>query len=534
MTQDAWPQRWFGRPGRATLALFVIGAAPLLLGTVPPLQDLPNHLASAFIAEHLADYPDLQVNGFLRSNALLALWLHLLGGPLGLVGAARLFVAATLLAMAAALAWLGFSLAGPERLPSVTLLAWPMVHGFFVPVGLLNFSVGIAGALGALALARLREREPSTARTVGLAALGMAAWYGHPFPITIATGLVGLEVLLSAPWRSWPRRLALAVGPFVPALLLSVVTAAVHALKPEARPPLIEAGIFYLSPWETVGQLWAHGPAGFSWLEATALLPAAVLAASAWRERARAVPYFRWPAMALLLVAFFALPASLSNWGLFNARMIPFLWAGLLVRAPAALPRAVSRGLAAAAVAYAAAMIVDYHRLERERQAFSAAIPHVAIGARLLPLVFEQHGSAPFTEHLKHDWGWYVLARKTTAPLLFAVERSYPLTYLRWEPPELLPPAVDLMAIANRSPGEVCGDHRREEDPECRRRFEERWRRFWAIAEPRFDHLLTWDEPPGFAGLVPPSFHRTFVQGPLVLYVKAPAGAVGTTQGRAP
>jgi hypothetical protein len=34
-------------------ALFALSAWPLLLVELPPLQDLPNHLASACIAEHL-------------------------------------------------------------------------------------------------------------------------------------------------------------------------------------------------------------------------------------------------------------------------------------------------------------------------------------------------------------------------------------------------------------------------------------------------------------------------------------------------
>lgn len=522
MTPGRWLQRGFARPGRAALALFVVAAVPLLLGTVPPLQDLPNHLASAYIAEHLADYPDLQANGFLRSNALLALWLHLLGEPLGLLGAARLFVALTLAAMAVALSWLGWSLAGPERLASVALLAWPLVHGLLVPVGLLNFSVGVAGALGALALAGRRQSAPGSGKTLGLAALSVGAWYGHPFPVTLATGLVGLEVLLTAPWRSWPRRLVGSLGPFLPAVLLSLATAAAHWLKPEARPPLLEAGILYLSPAETLSQLWSHGPGGFGWLEASALLPAAVLLLSAWRERARPVPYFRWPAMAVLLLLQLGLPASQSNWGLFNARVIPFLWAGLLLRAPVAMPRLLAPALGVAAALYTLGLTVDYRRLERDRQAFCAAIPHVARGARLLPLVFEQHGSAAFTEPLKHAWGHYVLARGTTAPLLFAVERSYPLTYVRWAPPELLPPAIDAMAMANRTPEAVCGGlNRPPGDPDCRRLWEERWRTFWTIAEPRFDHLLTWQEQEGFAALVPPSFRRVFAEGPLVLYVKA-------------
>jgi len=508
-----WAQRWFSRPGRAALALFVVAAAPLLLGTVPPLQDLPNHLASAYIAKNLESYPDLRANGFLRSNSLLALWLHLLGGPLGLVGAARLFVALTLGAMATALAWVGWSLAGPERLPAVTLLAWPLVHGFLVPVGLLNFSVGTAAALAALSLAERRERVPGLAETLGLVAVSVAGWYAHPFPITLAAGLVGLEVLQVSPWRRWPRALGRALAPFLPALSLSAITAAVHWLKPEARPPLLDAGILYLGPLETLGQLWSHGPGGLSWLEASALLPAAMVLISAWHERRRQVPYFRWPAMLALLALYLGLPASLSNWGLFNARVIPFLWIGLLTRAPERIPRALRFALVAAAVLYAGALTWDYRRLESERLAFCAAIPAVAQGARLLPLVFEQRGSAAFTEPLKHAWGYYVLARGTTAPLLFAVERSYPLTYVRWPPPELLPPALDGMAMANRSPAPG--------DAESRRRFEERWRHFWALAEPRFDHVLTWDEQPGFVELVPASFHRTFVQGPLTLYVRS-------------
>jgi len=525
MSAGSWQQRWFGRPGRAALALFAVAAVPLLLGTVPPLQDLPNHLASAYIAEHAADYPELRVNGFLRSNALLALFLHLLGGPLGLVGAARLFLALTLAAMAAALAWLGWSLAGPERLPAVALLGWPLVHGFFVPVGLLNFSLGVAGALGALALARQRQLHPGTGRTLALAALCVAAWYAHPFPIAVATVLVGLEVLLSAPWGRWPLQLPPALGPFVPALLLSALTALGHWLKPEARPALVGGGILYLSPVDDLLQLWTHGPAGLSWLEASAFLPAAVLAFAAWTERRRIVPYFRWPAMAVLLLLYLALPSSQSNWGLFNARLIPFLWVGALLRAPLRPGRVLAPALAAASVAYAAGLALDYRRLEEDRRAFCAAIPRVAHRARLLPLVFELHGSSPFTEAMRHQWGHYVLARETSAPLLFAVERSYPLTYVRWPPPELIPPAIDELATVAGSPRAVCSRlHRPLDDPQCSRLWEERWRRFWAVGEPAFDHLLTWREPAGFAALVPPSFRRVLVEGPLVLYVKAPGG----------
>lgn len=82
----------------ATL-LFVLSAWPLVLVEVPPLQDLPNHVATSHIIAHPDIYPEYVFNGFCKSNSLLALWLYLLGG-LGLWPAARAFTA-LVLAMAA-------------------------------------------------------------------------------------------------------------------------------------------------------------------------------------------------------------------------------------------------------------------------------------------------------------------------------------------------------------------------------------------------------------------------------------------------
>ena len=461
----------------AMLWLFALAAAPLLLGTVPPLQDLPNHLASAYIAEHIADYPALEVNGYLRSNSALALWLHLLGGPLGLAGAARLFVALVLAASAASLAWLGWTVGGPERMASIALLGWPLVHHFFVATGLLNFSLGLAGAWTALALAYRKARPgrsdaPPWLTSLALVAVSVAAWYAHPFPITIATGLVVLDALTpdagGEPQRAgfpklttgWVHRAWAAALPFLPALVLSLATAAAHLLKPAERRILPASGMHFDPPWETFARLWTHGPVAFSWLEATTLLPAVALLVLAWRERRRPVPFFTWPVMALMVLAVFCLPASGSNWGLLNARFIPFVWVGLLLRAPPSLPRWLQIALPVAALAYGGGLWADYTRLEQERRQFTSAIRAVPEHAALLPLVFDAHGSATFTEPLKHAWGYYVLARATSAPLLFAVERSYPLTYRTWPPPELIPPALDEFAGRNESPAHICADSR--------------------------------------------------------------------------
>jgi hypothetical protein len=516
------------------LWFFALAAAPLLLGTPPPFQDLPNHLASAYIAEHLQDYPGIEVNGYLRSNSALALGLHLLGGPLGLIAAARLCVALVLAATAASLAWLGWSVGGPARIASIALLGWPLVHHFFVSMGLLNFSLGLAGAWAALALAHRRiragsapgaEATPSGRRwleRVALVVVSLAAWYAHPFPIAVAAGLVALQALQGEPPGRWPLRSVRAVAPFLPALLLSVGTAATHLVKPAERPVLQGNPLHFDPPLDSLKYLWMHGPVAFSWLEASTLLPVLVLAVLAWRERRRSVPFFGWPAMALLVLGFFCLPTSGSNWALFNARFIPFIWVGLLLRAPPTLPRPLQLVLPVAALAYGGGLWADYVRLERERRQFCAAMPAVPEHASLLPLVFDPHGSASFTEPLRHAWGYYVLERATTAPLLFAVERSYPLIYRTWPPPELIPPAIDDLAGVLRSPASACkaaGLDPRDE-PRCLALWRERWRQFWTLATPAFDHVLTWGARSDFPSVLPPEYAPVLVQGRLVLYAR--------------
>ena len=108
----------------AAMVLFALSAWPLLLVAMPPLQDLPNHVASAYIIAHPELYPEYVFNGFLKSNSLLTLWLYLLG-PYGLVGAARAFTAIVLAATALALPIFILRFAGRASLWVGLLFAWP-------------------------------------------------------------------------------------------------------------------------------------------------------------------------------------------------------------------------------------------------------------------------------------------------------------------------------------------------------------------------------------------------------------------------
>ena len=72
-------------------ALFVLAAWPLALVKVPPLQDLPNHLATVTVIKHLDHYPEFVFNGYFKTNSALFTWLLVVGNAIGTKAASRLF-----------------------------------------------------------------------------------------------------------------------------------------------------------------------------------------------------------------------------------------------------------------------------------------------------------------------------------------------------------------------------------------------------------------------------------------------------------
>jgi hypothetical protein len=141
--------------------------------------------------------------------------------------------------------------------------------------------------------------------------------------------------------------------------------------------------------------------------------------------------------------------------------------------------------------------------------------------ASLLPLLFEHGRTSEFTASLTHAWGYYTVVKDTSAPLVFAVERSYPITYRDFPPGALIPPALDRFAELNATPARVCKNLRRfPVDAACTATWLELWNGFWQQAEPRFDHLLTWAIPPEARPLIPASYRRVFAAGELEIYAR--------------
>ncbi|HZL17354.1 MAG TPA: hypothetical protein VFG23_06385 [Polyangia bacterium] len=506
-----------------TLVLFVLAAWPLLLVELPPLQDLPNHLATAHIVAHPDLYPQYLFNGFFRSNALLTLWLYAFGGR-GLYGAARVFVAVVLALNALALPLFVLRFAGRGVLAVAMLFVWPLVHSFAVSMGFLNFACAFALSLILLTVIDRQRESPTLRRGVGITGLAGLVWYAHPFPLAVVGVLVALHIIGRPNRRARIKAFLTMQLPLAPAGLLSFLVARQQLVKAEHAPTFASAAFTYLNPWELVGHLWLDASGALTRWGSMTIVPAVLLPYFVWRangEGRAERPLLSRVALLVLAAAYLALPVMLSNWNYLNCRLVPFLWMGLALRLPRRLPGPVVALLAACALSFSVVQGIDYLRLDRDRAEFTAGMAAVPARATLLPLLFKQSKTSDFTASLTHAWGYYAVAKDTSAPLVFAVERSYPITYREFPPHQLIPPALDQFAERNGTPAQVCKMLRQEPvDAACTAAWRDLWDAFWRLAEPRFSHLLTWAIPPEARSMIPAGYRRVFAAGDLEIYAR--------------
>jgi len=410
----------------ASALLLSLSAWPLLLARVPPLQDLPAHLATATVIRHPEDYPNLVFHGFFKTNSSLFAFLWPFGDA-HLLSGAKLFVLLTLAAYAWVVPRLVLELGGRARVPLATLLAIPLAHNWFVAMGMLDYALGSALALGCVLLAARQRRAPLPSRALALGVLGILVWYTHVFALAMVALLAAIEALRA-------RRLA-ALRPYAP-LVLALGLAAWSVLAEVGRAHAASVHrLSYRPVWETAYELWAKYAWAFSKAELASLVPFGVLAWALFRGRHEEVPLLSAPAVAALLVMAFVVPSEMLDWFAVNSRVLPFLYAAALVRAPERVPTPLVAVVAAAGLACSAGLGYDYLRLGREMDAIAAGVDAVPERADLFPCILDPKGSSENTWALANGWGLYVVAKRTSAPLVFAHSPSFPLGY-RTPPPE--------------------------------------------------------------------------------------------------
>jgi hypothetical protein len=503
--------------------LFLLSAWPLALVAVPPLQDLPNHLAATTVIEHRERYPGFVFNGFFKTNSALFTWLLLVGRLVGVKLASRLFVLLVLGLGAIALPRFVLSFGGRRRMLVATFFAWPMVQNWFVSMGMLDFAMGIVLATWLLVMGNAQRQRPSLHRAFGMSLLALATWQAHVFPLLVVHMLVAIHILMRPTWRDrGAQALRLAV-PLLPSSVLLLASLWSQLTEPVGAMTGYVNLRQLLPPWELFYNLWAEWFYGFTWLEIATLVPCVTMGLWAlyrWRDN----PPFLGPLPFVVLGAlYFFSPYIATNWFHVNSRFIPFLWLAALVRLPDHLPGRWLAALAACALSYSVGMGIDYVRLENDWTKFTAGMSAVPEGSSLLPLVFRSKGTSENTRSLLHAWGFYVLEKQVSAPLLFAHSRSFPVTYREPPPPQFNHLVLESFAPTMVSPDWMCAVVRSGgvAVDDCGQMWRREWASFWRKAEPHFDHVLMWSAPKDVLDQVPPEYRVVFQQGELVVLGRA-------------
>ncbi len=506
-----------------SIALFILCAWPLVLTEVPPYQDLPNHLAAAHILTHADQYPELVSNGFIKTNAALFAWLYFGGKVFGLALASRLFAAGTLAVGAFVYPRFFLELGGRRRMIVASFFVWPMVHNWFVSKGMLDFALGVPLSLALLMVIRRQIEAPSLRRAAAILALSLCTWYAHGFSLLVAYMLVTIHA--AQHWRELSRLARGLALPLAPAALLTVYSVVRHWTEPTgAMSGYVEINEL-LPPWELGYNMWAEWCAGFTWLSIASALPiiGGVWGLLRWR---RVSPTFFGPVALLALTALYlAVPYTTTNWFHVSSRFVPYIWMALLLRLPDEIPVRLKQLLLVGAATYSLGMGVDFVRLDHDRQLFTAGMSAVPEGSRLLPLVFQRKETSENTRSLLHAWGFYVVERNASAPLLFAHSRSFPIMYRDPPPARFHHLVLESFPTTMGNENWMCGSERAFGivTDDCNAEWNRRWDEFWRDATPRFDHVLMWAPPPRVLAAAPAGYRLKFHEGKLYIYERVPA-----------
>ena len=391
MNPDDSP-RWWQR--RAMLAaILLVSILPLLWPPLPPLTDLPGHVARWHIATADAASPLWRyyairwaLIGNLGTDLLAIPLAHLLG-PVGAGKAVMLLIVPL---TGAAMLWLAREAHG--RVPPTALLALPFVYGWPFQMGFANFVLAQGLAFAALALwLRLGRGEGLALRAGLFAPIALLLWVAH----SAGWGLFGLMAFgaelarLRTAGRRWPAATGGAVLACLP-LALPVLLMIANAPPPGARAA--ETGDWFniLAKFLWIISSLRDRWAWFDIVSIALLLLALYIGAR--DKRLGYSPLLGWPAL-FALGGFLLLPRLMLGGAYVDMRMMPAVWtlALLAIRPPGDVRFAGK--LAVAALLFfgvrTAATTASFVLRTAEQRAELGAVAALPRGAAVLALVYK-------------------------------------------------------------------------------------------------------------------------------------------------
>jgi hypothetical protein len=503
--------------------LWLLAAWPLALLENLPHEDLPGHVAAAYVTAHLGAYPEYIATHGLRTNSALLAWLHVAAPGLGTMGAARAFVLAVLAVTAFGYAFLFHALGGSKRMWLGSAFAIPFVHHWFVAMGMLNFSLSFGLCLWIFGLLALQRAAWSNVRAALIAVLSALAWYAHSFPL-LTLGAIALADLgyarladrdsLQAAWR--------AAVSLVPAGLIVglglVVAPAVGGAG--AQLPGLEK-----TEWMGIPKLlWMglrHYVLGASYWGVASLVPALILLGVVLLRGRRRLPHFSAAAVAVLAAGYAFLPSFMFPiWAYFNTRFVPFLWLALFVRLPQTLPRRLVALVVCTGIAGTVGNGLALLRMDADVAEFRSGLPFVAKGARLLPLLFSVKSPGDNIEPVLHAWAYYALERQTSADLLWASRSVDAVQYRSLPPARFHHDVIQNMPRQMATSEAWCKTLLSEAGTvptDCAAAWAAEWRSYLADAQKRYTQVLLWDAPAAAMGIINEYFPIVHKQGRLAI-----------------
>jgi len=495
--------------------LFVMAAWPAWIVSCPPLQDLPNHLATAHVQLGLERYPELVSNGFFKTNSTLFAFLHVAGAFMSLRMAAKLFVTLGALVSAVAYPATARALGGNEESASLVLL--PMIHSWFVAMGMLDYALAVPLVLLTLGALAAHRRAPSLLRGASVCVLALAVWYTHAFAVGMLALLAAIEIVATKRWRD----VSTFALPLAPAIAL---TAWSSMLQLGSETTFGEATVY-----QGAGALLYGAFAEWMWSltkwTLASVVSAGVIAFYGLRRMRERPPFFSPIAMAVLVILYATLPYHAHRWFYVSSRVVPFLWVGLLLRVPSELPPWLRNALVASTLAFSVGLGIEYVIVAKQWEDFTRAEDAVPTRARLLPLVFDRKGPhGDNTWPMLHVWGLYVVDRDTTAPLLFAHSRSFPVSYAQQPPPRFHGLLLEQFPQTMRTPETFC---KKLEDAgiargDCAASYARAWDEFWTDARPRFDRVIMYGPSAETRAAIPSSFRVVYDRDETLVLATSP------------
>jgi hypothetical protein len=401
---------------RAAALLLVLAAAiPLLYPAVPPLVDLPGHMARYRIELDLANSPDLQryftFHWRLIGNLGVDLLIIPLSKLLGLELATKLVVAAIPPLTVAGFLAVARQVHG--RIPATALLALPLAYSQPFNWGFVNYTLSMALALLAFAgwLKLTREQRPRLRAAIFVPLCGLlyvvhvGGWFVFG-TMAFASELIRFRNL----GMRWIVAFASAV---VQCLALSLPIGMMLVWRGDATQPIFQDWLgFGVKPLWLIS-LFRYNSQAFE--TGCAVLTLGALALVALRARRSFAPPLVFAAT-LLFGVFLLLPWRVLGSAHTDMRLAPYIIAlGLLAgNLPASAKRG-AREIALAAVAFFALFLavrtVDLARVADEQQRQLAALAYLPRGVDVTTLA-RADCREPWKLTLNGHLGSYAIIRR--------------------------------------------------------------------------------------------------------------------------